>query len=147
MGVKGGEIRQLMGVHEGIRAHLKFLVKSRENLATQDVPIKERIFSYRCGLYDFRDAIRHHCELDERIFKALPSSVSLANTTEEHREIQKVLNDFIELVDSAVIDRLEQEELDQFTQKIRVAFNKIHELIEAHITKENAILKEALEKI
>ncbi len=147
MGVTGGEIKELMGEHDGIRAHMKFLVKSRENMATQDVQVKERIWSYRCGLYDFRDAIRYHLETDERLYKSLLGDVSFMDPMEEHEEIQRVINDFIELVDSAVIDRLGQEELNQYTQKIGVAFNKIHELIEAHIIKENIILEQALKKI
>jgi hypothetical protein len=147
MGITGGEIKELMGEHEGIRAHMRFLVKSRENLVTQDIQVKERIWSYRCGLYDFRDAVQYHLEVDERIFKSLPGNVSLMDPTEEHEEMQRVINDFIKLADSAVIDRLGQEELNQYTQKIGVAFNKIHELIEVHIAKENAILKEALKNI
>lgn len=147
MGVTGGEIRKLIGEHEGIRAHMKFLVKSRGNLATQDVQVKERLWSYRCGLYDFRDAIQYHLELDECIFKSLPGDVSFKDPTEEHGEIQKVIKDLIELAESATIDRLGPEELKQFVQKIGAAFNKIHELIEVHITKENGILEEALKHI
>jgi len=147
MGVTGGEIRELLGEHEGIRAHMRFLIRSRENLATRDVQAKERIWAYRCGLYDFKDAIQFHIEVDERIFKALPGDASLKDPTEEHQEIQKVINELIELADSAVIDRLGEEKLDQYTEKIRLAFNKIHDLIEAHITIENAILEEALKKI
>lgn len=147
MVVTGGAIKELMGEHEGIRAQMKFLVKSRENLIIQDVQVKERIWCYRCGLYDFRDAIQYHLEVDEHIFKSLPGNVSTTDPTEEHEEIQRIINAFIELADSAVIDRLGQEELDQYTQKIGVALNKINELIEAHIAKENAILETALKNI
>lgn len=147
MGVTGGEIKELLGEHEGIRTHLRFLVKSRENLVTEDIRAKERLWAYRCGLYDFRDAIQFHIEIDERIFKALPGNISLNYSMEEHREIQRVVNELIKLADSAAIERLGLEELHRYTEKIGLAFNKTHDLIEAHIAVENAILQEALKKL
>jgi hemerythrin-like domain-containing protein len=147
MVVTGGEIRDLLGEHEGIRSQLNFLVKSQEKLVTQDIKAKEHLWAYRCGLYDFRDIIRFHIEVDERIFKALFGDSSPRNSREEHREIQKVVNELIEVADSAVIEKLEPEELQRYTEKIGLAFNKTHELIETHIAVENAVLQEALEKL
>jgi hypothetical protein len=147
MSVNVGEIKGLMGEHEGLRAHMRFLIKSRERMMTQDIQVKERIWSYRCGLYDFRDAVRYHLEVDERIFKSLPSSVSLKEPSKEHDEIQRVINELIALAESTVIDKLGQEDLYQFALKIGLAFSKIYELIDAHINKENAILDEALKNV
>jgi hypothetical protein len=147
MVVNGGEIKELLGEHEGIRTHLRFLVKSRENLATEDFHAKERLWAYRCGLYDFRDAIQFHIEVDERIFQALPGDISFKDSKEAHREIQRVVNDLIQLADSAVIERLGTQELQIYTEKIGLAFGKTRDLIEAHIAVENAILQEALKKL
>jgi hypothetical protein len=147
MVVTGGEIKELLGEHEGIRTHIRFLVKSRENLAIEDTQARERLWAYRCGLYDFRDAIQFHIELDERIFRALPVDVSAKDTEEEHQEIQRVVSELIDLADSAVIEKLGPEELQIFTEKIWLAFSKTRDLIEAHIAVENAILEEALKKL
>ena len=147
MGMTCGDIRELLGEHEGIRSHLRFLVKSRENLDTKDYRARERLWAYRYGLYDFRDAIQFHIEVDERIFKAIPADISPVNSNEEHRTIQTVIDDLIRLADSAVIDKLNPEELHRYAEKIGLAFNKISELIEAHIARENAILQEALKKL
>jgi hypothetical protein len=147
MVVTGGDIKELLGEHEGIRTHLRFLVKSRENLAIEDIHARERLWAYRCGLYDFRDAVQFHIELDERIFQALPGGISLINSAEEHREIQMVIDELIRFADSAVIERLGPEELQQYTVKIGLAFCKTHDLIEAHIARENAVLEAALKKL
>jgi hypothetical protein len=147
MVVTGGEIKELLGEHEGIRTHLRFLVKSRENLEIEDSRTRERLWAYRCGLYDFRDAIQFHIEIDEHIFQSLPVDVSLKDTKEEHREIQSVVNELIELADSAVIEKLGSEELQCYTEKIGLAFSKTRELIETHIALENAILEESLKKL
>ena len=147
MVVTGGEIKELLGEHEGIRSHLRFLLKSCVNLAIQDIRTKERLCAYRCGLYDFRDAIQFHIELDERVFQTFSVDFSTKVPVEEHREILRVINELILLADSAVIERLGLEELQLFTEKIGLAFSKIYDLIEAHIAVENAILKEALNKL
>jgi len=147
VGATGGEIKRLLGEHEGLRAHMKSLIKSRGYLAPQELQVKQRLWNYRYGLYDFKDAIKYHQELDERIFKSLPVDISPKNPIEEHAEIQKVIDEAIVLSESATIDRLDQEELNEFSLKIGVAFNKIYELIEMHIIEENAILEKALKHI
>jgi hypothetical protein len=147
MVVTGGEIRDLLGEHEGIRSQLNFLVKSQEKLSTQGIKVKERLWAYRCGLYDFQDIIRFHIEVDERIFQALFGDSSPKNSREEHREIQQVINELIEAADSAAIEKLGPEELQCYAEKIGLAFDKTRDLIEAHIAVENAILQKALEKL
>jgi hypothetical protein len=144
MTVTGGEIRDLLGEHRGIGYQLNFLLKSRDKLATQDMRAKERLWAYRCGLYDFRDAIQFHIELDERILQAFLDDTPLKNSREEHREIQKVIDELIQLADSAVIESIEPEELQHYAEKIGLAFNKTRDLIAAHIAAENALLQEAL---
>jgi hypothetical protein len=147
MVVTSGEIKELLGEHEGIKTHLRFLVKSRENLEAEDYRAKERLWAYRCGLYDFRDAIQFHIELDERIFQALSGDTSSEESQKEHVQIQRVVDELIRLADSAVIERLEPEELQIYTEKIGLAFAKTRDLIEAHIAVENAILERALKKL
>jgi hypothetical protein len=143
----GGEIRDLLGEHQGISYQLNFLLKSRDKLATEDTSAKERLWAYRCGLYDFRDAIQFHIELDERIMQAFLDDISLKSSKEEHREIHKVIDELIRLADSAVIETLEPEELHNYAEKIGLAFGKTCDLIEAHMAAENAVLQETLKKL
>jgi hypothetical protein len=147
MNVKAGDIRESLGEHEAIRAHMRFLARSQKNLSIQDIQAKEKIWAYRCGLHDFKDEIQFHIEVDQRIFRALPADISLTETEEEHGEILTLINELIELADSAIIDKLSMEELDEYTKKIGLAVNKIFDLVEIHLTIENDILEKALDKI
>ena len=135
------EMKELMGEHEAIMAYMGFLARSLDSLATQPVPLKERIWSYCWGLSDFRDAIRYHIEVDERIFKALPDNTRSEDPMEEHRDIQNLVDDMVQVADLTMVNKLGREELVQYTSKIGIAFNKIRKLIELHIAKENTILE------
>jgi len=135
------EMTGLMQEHEAIRAHMRFLTESLSNLATPSIQVKDRIRSYRWGLYDFRDGIRRHIELDERIFETLLGSTAVEETLREHEEIQKQVAGAILLADNAVENELGQEELYQHILNIREAFKRICELIEAHTVKEDRLLK------
>ena len=134
-------MKELMGEHEAIMAHMHSLTKSVANLAAQPAPAKEQIWNYRYRLYDFKDAIWYHLEIDERIFKSLLGDVYLEDPIEEHREIERLVNDMILMADNAVIEKLGREELKIYCASLGNAFSKICRLIELHIAKENAILE------
>lgn len=120
---------------------MKFLADSLNSLATQSIQAKDRIRGYRWALYDLRDGIRRHIELDKCIFETLLGSTSMEDLTEEHKEIQKQMDGAVWLVDSAVADELVQEELNQCASNIREAVNGICGLIQAHTAKEDRLLK------
>jgi hypothetical protein len=135
------EMKELIGEHEAILAYMQSLTKSAEDLAARPAQSKERIWNYRCRLYDFKDAIWYHLEIDERIFKSLLGDTYLEDPIEEHHEIQQLVNEMILLADNAVVEALGQEELNQYCAGLGNAFKKICKLIELHIAKENAILE------
>jgi predicted nucleic acid-binding Zn-ribbon protein len=135
------EMTGLIREHEAIRAQMKSLADSLNSLATQSIQVKDRIRGYRWALYDLRDGIQRHIELDNRIFEALLGSTSMEDLTEEHKEIQKQIDGAVWLVDSAVADELVQEELNQCASNIREAVNGICGLIEAHTAKEDRLLR------
>jgi hypothetical protein len=141
MGTMTKEMKELMGEHEAIMAYMQSLTKSAANLAAQPAHAKEQISNYRYRLYDFKDAIWYHLEIDERIFKSLLGEIYLEDPIEEHQEIQRLVNDMILLADNAVIEKLGQEELNPYCASLGNAFSKICKLIELHIAKENAILE------
>jgi hypothetical protein len=135
------DMKELIGEHEAIMAYMQSLTKSAEGLAAQSGKAKERIWSYRQRLYDFKDAIWFHLEVDERIFKTLLGNDYAEDPIEEHREIQRLINDMILLADNAAIEKLGPDELNQYCCSLGKAFGKLCKLLELHIAKENAILE------
>lgn len=134
-------MKELIGEHEAIIAYMQSLTKSAEDLVARPGNANERIWNYRQRLYDFKDAIWYHLEIDERILKSLLGDAYLEDPIEEHQEIQRLVNDMILLADNAVIENLGQEELGLYCDSLGNAFKKICKLIELHIAKENAILE------
>jgi hemerythrin-like domain-containing protein len=127
---------------------MKFLTKALKKLTAQShgengksAQLKEQIRLYRWSLYDFQEAIRRHIELDEQIFQALHRRVSLEELSKEHKEIRKQIDDVIQLAENAVYNQLDREELNQSANNIREAVKRICESCQAHIAKEDALLK------
>ena len=135
------ETRGLLGEHEIIRAHVNFLTNSLRNLDTRSGQVKERMRNYRSGLYDLRDGVKRHIELDERILRVLPDSLPIKETFKEHQEIQKLLDDAIQLADRAAEGEHTPEELSRYASQINEAFSLTRRIIEEHISREDEILK------
>ena len=141
MGTVSKEMKELVGEHEAILAYMKTMTRSAENLAAQPSCEKERLWNYRQTLYDFRDAIWFHLDVDERVFKTLLGEAYREDPTEEHEEIQRLVNDMICLAENTTIENYSQDELDRFCCHLGEAFKKICKLIELHIARENAIIE------
>ncbi len=137
------ERERLLREHEGIRAHMKFIAKNLGNLARQKIQIRERIWIYRWGLWDFRDAVQRHIELDERIFREFKDNALVEETMNEHDEIKKMVDDAIALANNAVEKELGREDLTQSALNIRKIFNRIRKLIEKHTAQEDIFLEPA----
>jgi hypothetical protein len=134
------EMSRLLEDHQAIRAHMKFLADSLNKLAAQPVHVRERIWCYRQGLYDFRDAIAMHVELDEHIFSELRDRNSEVKTEKEHREIRALLEQAVQLASSAIEDERLQEELGSNAQRLQRAFERVYRMIEEHIAREDRML-------
>jgi hypothetical protein len=139
------ESSKLNQQHQAVQAHMKFLIKAVGRLypqANQEMPestsLKNRIALYRWSLYDFKEAIQRHIELDERIF--------LGRSTEgiliEHEGILGLISDAIVLAENAVNNKTSREELNVYTIKIIDAVSKICEALELHMTKEDELVRE-----
>jgi hypothetical protein len=136
-------MEELMGEHEAITVYMHSLTKSADGLAAQPARAKERLWNYRQRLYDFKDAIWYHLEVDERIFKSVLGRTFLEDPIEEHQEIQRLVNDMILMADNTIVERMGQEELDQFCGSLGEALKKMCQLIQLHMAKEDSILKRA----
>ncbi len=134
-------MKELIGEHEAIMAYMQSLTRSAQNLTTSPANVNEKISNYRCRLYDFKDAIWRHLEIDERIFRSVLGDAFAEDPVEEHQEIQRLVNDMISLADNAVIEKLGNEELNLYCASLANAFGKICNLIELHMAKENTILE------
>ncbi len=139
----------LTSEHKAIREHMKFLTNSLSSLATkssqrtsQSTQLKDQITLYRWSLYDFREAIRRHIDLDERIFEMLLSSTSVKDIMGEHETIQKQVDNAISLAENAVYNKSHREELNKCASDIKEAVNRICESIETHTAKEDRLLKQ-----
>jgi hypothetical protein len=141
MSTMSKEMKELIGEHEAILVHMGALTRTADTLITQPARARERVWDYRQRLYDFKDAIWYHLDVDERIFKTLFGDAFLEDPTEEHQEIQRLVNDMIAIADNTNVEKLEPEELNQFCDKLGAAFKKVCKLIEVHIARENAILE------
>jgi hypothetical protein len=136
------EMRELMGEHEALMVYMKTLTRTAESLAAPVSGARERLWNYRYCLHDFQDAISFHMDIDDRVFKSiLGVNYIIEDPTEEHREIQRLLNEMVAMADNAVIDKLCQEEMGEFCDRLGLAFKKAVKLIELHIARENGILE------
>lgn len=149
MAATNQEITDLMQEHEIIRAHMKFLINSLSSLVAQSsqgtaqsTQLKDRITLYCWPLYDFREGIRRHIDLDERIFETLLGSISIENITGEHETIKKQLDDAIRLAENAIYNELHRGELNKCALDIGEAVKMICESIGAHIAEEDRLLKQ-----
>jgi hypothetical protein len=139
------EIVNLVQHHQAIQAHLKFLIHSVGRLDPQSCRIASssalhnRIALYRWSLYDFKEAIQRHNELDKRIFQG---SRAIERVTKENQAILEQITGTIALADSAVNNKVMREELNVFLVKITMALNKICETIDLHMAKEEALVKQ-----
>ena len=138
----------LMWEHKAIRKQIKFLTNSLSGLSTQSSQggvqsnqLNDQITLYRWSLYDFREAIRRHIDLDERIFKIPPGSTPGVGLRGEHETIREQLDKAISLAENAVYNKLSNEELNKSASDIVEVVDRVCESIVAHIAKEDRLLK------
>lgn len=145
---KEKEITSLFGQHDAIRAQMKFLTNSLQELAAPPNPktgarvqTKEWLQSYCFALRDLRDGIYDHIELDERIFKALSPEVKNKSLSIEHKNIKLQIDQAVQLVEDTMNTVITAEELQQRALEITSLVEKIRKLIQTHTTKEDKLLK------
>jgi glycogen phosphorylase len=143
----------LIEEHQAIGEHIKFLTNSLNGIdkplsqeKSQSTQPKDQIRLYRWSLYDFREAIKRHIDLDERIFRMLDGSTSIETIIEEHKTIQKQLEGAISLAENAVYNKLSQEEQNKCASEIKESVDKICQSIGAHMVEENKQLKQVQNK-
>jgi predicted nucleic acid-binding Zn-ribbon protein len=148
MTAKDKETTDLLSQHQAIKAHMKFLTKALKKLTAQSAGTKgkstrleEQIRLYRWSLYDFQEAIKRHIELDDQIFRTLHDRGTLEQLSREHEEIKKLIDDVVRQAENTVYNPSGREELKQSADNIKEAVKEICQSCQAHMTKEDALLK------
>jgi hypothetical protein len=138
-------LTELLGEHEALQAHLNFLTGALGKLEIQpNENVKQtaqRIWCFRCGLYDLKEGMSSHMEVDELVFRSLTGDVPLEEMQVEHREIIKRLNLTIEWADRAIEKADVPGELNRCAASIKQEFSRTRELIDGHEEKENKLLQ------
>jgi hypothetical protein len=135
------EMRELVGEHEALVANMRSLTKAVENLSAPPAQARERLWGYRQALYDFKDAMWFHLDMDERVFKSVLGEKYTEDPETEHDEIRRLVGALVATAENTLVDRMGQPEMDYYCEKLGAAFKKICKLIELHIARENAILE------
>jgi hypothetical protein len=140
------ETNSLIQQRQSTQAHMKFLVNSVGRLDPQScreiadsTSLRNRIALYRWSLYDFKEAIQRHNELDKKIFTG---SIPIEGTIKEHQAILEQILSAIVLAENAVNNKTSREELNVYLVKITIAVNQICETIELHMTKEDELVRQ-----
>jgi hemerythrin-like domain-containing protein len=146
------EIADLLRQHEAIRAHMKFLTRSLKKLIVGShqgtaAELRERITLYRWSLYDFREAIRRHIEMDDQIFAVLISRDASAELDRGHEEIRRLLEGVISLAEGVVYEKPGRGNLDRAAAQIKESVRALCDTCQRHIAKEDEILEPALQKL
>jgi hypothetical protein len=142
------EKKNLIWQHQAIRTHAKVLIdsfKSVKELPSEmkaiPTELNDLIRFYLWPLYAFREMLQRHIAFDKSVFNLYQLGSSLKNFSEEHAEIQQLVEDAIQKTEKTVYGKLTQEELDRSASTIRDTLNKLSKIIEAHTAEEDKILK------
>jgi len=136
--------------HDAIRKQIIFLTKSLDSLAAKSDQgimkinqLKEQITLYRWPLYDFREAVKRHMDVDEHVFRDYQGTAPLEDLDKEHEVIRKQLDKAITLAEKAGYSSLSEEELRKWGSDIKKTVDKVCKLIRAHTAKEDKILEQS----
>ena len=132
--------------HQAIHAQMKYLIKALPLLSKQPCQImgystnlKDQMARYRWSLYDFKEAVRNHSELDERIFR---NSRFNKEISKEHQEIREQIDTAVSLSEDATNNKLAHEDLINYSEKINMLVKEIWKTMEQHMAKEDNLLKQ-----
>lgn len=145
MQAESAGLRRILHEHEAIRADLKRIDDSCNNLieqaqSDQSELLKERMANPQTLLY-LRDGIKQHIARDEAALQPLVGRFSMDSIVKEHKEIEQEVERAISLTGRIVEKEMSQEELSRWGSDFMQAIHRIHELIVAHIAREDAIVE------
>ena len=142
------EKKNLLWQHQAIREHAKVLIDSFKSGEGQTsgakakaIELNEVMRLYLWPLYDFREMLQRHIAFDKRVFNLYQLSSSVKDMSEDHAEIQQLVENAIRLTEKTVYGKLTQKELDDSVSTIRETVNNLTKLIVVHTAQEDKLLK------
>jgi iron-sulfur cluster repair protein YtfE (RIC family) len=145
--VDSDKITRLMQEHETIRAYLKWIDDStsclvpQSNAAEQMQQLRERMLNFSLVLSQLKEGVKEHIGRDEQVIPPIIDPVSLKKITGEHKRILQELDCANEAAIQAADTKLSYEKLSQDCLDVKEAVHRLHELIVAHTTREDAVIK------
>jgi hypothetical protein len=140
------EKKRLLEDRAGIKSHMKSLLKSLDTFDVTSALIKDNLWCYRQRLYDFRDAIQVHLELDDIILSRMTRGRSSSRITKEREKVLGLVMRAIELTNMVVESTLSPAETARFARNIREISGMIYRVIEMHATAEDKLLSQTSPK-
>ena len=140
------EKTRLLEDRTGIKNHMKSLLKSIDTLDVNSALLKDNLWCYRQRLYDFRDAIQVHLELDDIVLSHLPQRGPASRITRDREKLLRLVMRAIQLTDTVVDCHLSPAETARFARNIREISGMIYRVIEIHSTVEDKLLDRAYQK-
>jgi hypothetical protein len=133
--------------HEAIRAQMQFLGRKFADLTTTLTgpsatmeKVREVMSGYRLALYDLRDGLEHHCEVDEQAFVKIPDEMSVRGLKREHSSYRKQIDDAILLAESGDERSMTVEQLAELSRRIDELMSGTAASIIDHLNRENLLL-------
>lgn len=146
-------INSILYEHEAIRHYLRMLgnsVNEQQALflqtigesGAQHLPVlAEKQFGLRQALASLYDGVAQHEAHEEKVLSSLVGGLLMEGLKIEHRSIMQRLEQVKEVVLETEAEGLDRDELLGRNYEARRATDSIREAIDAHITKEDAILE------
>jgi len=143
-------LEKLLHEHEAIRADLKRIDSSLGDLLkppqlaenTNPERLKETINQLQTALKYVRDGVRKHINQDEAAFSSLINLTQMEQFKQEHRQIERTVDDAIRAVDRLAEEIPSRLEIERQGTEIRYAIHGLREQIETHTSREDDVIKQ-----
>ena len=136
------EKTRLLENRAGIKNHMKSILKSLNSVDITSALLKDNLWCYRQRLYDFRDAIQVHLELDDIVLNRITRGRSTSRIMKEREKLLGLVMRAIELTNTVVESDLSPAETARFAKSIREISGMIYRVIEMHESVEDKLLSQ-----
>jgi hypothetical protein len=140
------EKTRLLEDRVGIKAHMKSLLKSLDDFDVTSTLLKDRVWCYRQRLYDVREAIQFHLQMDDIVFSRIPRCREVSRTVKQREKLLGLVTRAIQLTDTVVESDRSPGELARIAKNIREISGMIYQVIDIHAALEDKLLGQASPK-
>lgn len=145
------EIINLLHEHESIRASLKWLEISVNDITARSPVSPERLKLLRekiSNLLPLLDSLRHgikdHADRDRRAIEPFADVTLLHHTDQDHKEIKNELDKAITQTELLIDEKWNERESLEYLSKLKSAVAQIYSMVDKHTREEDAFLIKTL---